>query len=596
MPRSLFFWKLFGGFMVVVLLGAVVTGRLTSRWLRADFEAATRDELTRQALLIRELALPALRSGDASALQAQLDRIAPGTDTRLTVIRDDGLVLAESEEDPATMDNHATRPEVVGARRTGRGSAVRFSRTIAANMMYVAVAVDDEGQRLGYARAGLSLAVFASRLDGLRDIIIMAGVAATFLALGAGFWIATRVTNRLATLTRAAERIARGEEGVRVPTGPTERDELGRLAGSFSTMARALDERLAMIEEDRRKLRAILGGMAEGVVAVDAQQRILHLNATAGDLLGAEAAAGTGKFLWQVSRAQGVSEAIETTIDEDAKVRREVELEANGQRRTIEVLGSPLRGARGETVGAVAVLHDLTDLRRLETVRRDFVANVSHEIKTPITAIRGLIETVVGDVEMPEDTRRRFLGRIQNQALRLSLLVSDLLTLARLESVGGRPEFEPLDLRATVGQSVEPYRLDAAERGVTLSVEVPADPVPVDGDPEALGLVVNNLIDNALKYTAAGGSVSVVLRLVEGSAEIAVRDTGVGIAREHHDRVFERFYRVDKARSRELGGTGLGLSIVKHVCRTHGGSVYLDSAPGSGSVFTVSLPTAVVPV
>jgi two-component system phosphate regulon sensor histidine kinase PhoR len=590
MIRSPFFWKLFGGFTLVALLGIVVTGQLVSRWLETDLEASIREDLGREALLIRELARPALAGGDAASLQRQIARIAPGTETRLTVIREDGVVLAESDEDPATMDNHASRPEVAEARRSGRGSAVRFSRTIAATMVYVAVAVDQGGVRIGYTRAGLPVAAVASRLDGLRDIVVVAGVVATLLALGAGFWIASRVTGRLAVLTGAAERLASGDVSVRIPTGANERDEIGRLAGAFSVMTRALAERVATVEDDRRTLRAVLGSMAEGVLAVDADMSVLHMNDTAATLFGADVVRSVGEPIWEVARVAGVGEAVEETLAAGGQVQRELSVDVAGATRTLELLASPLRDGEGRVAGAVVVLHDQTDLRRLETVRSDFVANVSHELKTPITAIRGLIETIVDDREMPDETRDRFLSKIQNQSIRLSLLVTDLLTLARLESAAGLPDLEPIDLRTVVNTSVDHFRVDAADRGLTLEVEVPSDRVDVLGDQDALGLVVNNLVDNALKYTPEGGRVSVALRTDDGAAEIAVRDTGVGIAREHHDRVFERFYRVDKARSRELGGTGLGLSIVKHVCKAHGGSVTVESAPAAGSVFAVRLP------
>ncbi|UCG89064.1 MAG: hypothetical protein JSW71_11205 [Gemmatimonadota bacterium] len=258
--------------------------------------------------------------------------------------------------------------------------------------------------------------------------------------------------------------------------------------------------------------------------------------------------------------------------------------------KIVQLHTAPLQNAQGDLVGAVLVLHEVTELRRLETVRQDFVANVSHELKTPITAIRGLIDTIVEDGQMPNETRTRFLGKIQDQAMRLSLLVTDLLTLARLESADGLLTAEPLDMRESVRGSLSQFTASAEEQGIELVRDLPNTPVRIVGEHEALELVVNNLLDNALKYTPKGGRVWVRLDTDERSAILEVEDTGIGIAREHHTRIFERFYRVDKARSRELGGTGLGLAIVKHVCRTLGGSISVESEEGRGSTFRVVFP------
>jgi two-component system phosphate regulon sensor histidine kinase PhoR len=256
----------------------------------------------------------------------------------------------------------------------------------------------------------------------------------------------------------------------------------------------------------------------------------------------------------------------------------------------VALRGAPLRDGTGAPAGAVVVLHDVTQLHRLEAVRRDFVANVSHELKTPITALRGMLETILDDPEMPEPTRRKFLGRMEGQALRLSAIVSDLLTLSRLEAADTVVAPEPLDLRDVMLASLHAVAATADGRRIAVASELPETPVTIAGDAVALEQAVTNLLDNAVKYTPEGGQVRTSLRVADGHAVIEVADTGPGIPREHQDRVFERFYRVDKARSRELGGTGLGLSIVKHACRQHGGDVALASVPGHGSTFRIRLP------
>jgi two-component system phosphate regulon sensor histidine kinase PhoR len=269
-----------------------------------------------------------------------------------------------------------------------------------------------------------------------------------------------------------------------------------------------------------------------------------------------------------------------------------------GDGPAIEMHAGPLTGGRGEVVGAVLVLNDVSELRRLEAIRRDFVANVSHELKTPLTAIRGLVETILDDPEMPVDVRQRFLERIEEQTQRLSTLVTDLLTLSRLESESSRREREVVDFRGVVDSSVRRLRGVAEGKGIHLETAFDGDALWVLGDEEQLRQMVDNLVDNAVKYTPEGGRVAVRLRAAteEGTGQteclLEVDDTGIGIEPRHQERIFERFYRVDKARSRELGGTGLGLSIVKHIAKDTGGSVSLESRPGLGSTFRVRLPLA----
>lgn len=350
-----------------------------------------------------------------------------------------------------------------------------------------------------------------------------------------------------------------------------------------------LEARLAGVTRDRDKLLTILSGMSEGVIAVDRDERVLHMNDAAGKILDVSALACTGKPIWEVTRVHEIPAAIKSTIDTGAKQSAEITLVRRPRDQVIVIRVAPLRD-QGVTAGAVVVLEVLTELRQLEEIRRDFVANVSHELKTPITAIRGFAETLVDDREMVAEVRDRFHSKILNQALRLSALVSDLLTLARLESREGVMDAEAVDLREVVRASLQALLAAAEARDVSVEITLPEEAVVVSGDPGALNQLVTNLLDNAIKYTPPRGRVWVRVEADERFASIVVQDTGVGIEPKHQKRIFERFYRVDKARSRELGGTGLGLSIVKHICLAHGGEVTLDSAAGRGTTFNVRLP------
>lgn len=588
MLKTRFLWKLYAGYSLLVLSAVVTVGVLVGRRITADTLREVERSLLVQAHLLQNIAGSALTGYGDTDLQAEVGELGDRIDTRLTVIRADGVVLADSEEEPSSMDNHGSRPEVVAARRDGVGVSTRFSRTVAANLMYVALPVTNGDEMLGYVRASLPLTIIRTRLNGLRGAVALGAIVAAGVALLFGLFVARRVTSPLTSMTVAAESIAAGDYGRRV--GTKSGDEIGQLASSFNKMASELEKRVQTITEDRAKLLTVLGGMVEGVVAVDGDQKVVHLNAAAGRILGVAPAESIGKPIWEVTRVRKVSEALEQTLKDAREVSSELRLIGEPRDKIVDLHAAPLQDGRGSLVGAVLVLHEVTELRRLETVRQDFVANVSHELKTPITAIRGLIDTVVEDQNMPIETRTRFLGKVQEQSRRLSLLVTDLLTLARLESADGMLESEALDLRDSVSRSISDFMSAADERGIELLTDVPEAAVRVVGDYQALELVVNNLLDNALKYTPQGGRVWVRLDTDGRSAILEVEDTGIGIAREHHERIFERFYRVDKARSREVGGTGLGLSIVKHICKLLGGSVSIASDMGVGSTFRVRLP------
>jgi two-component system phosphate regulon sensor histidine kinase PhoR len=354
-------------------------------------------------------------------------------------------------------------------------------------------------------------------------------------------------------------------------------------------MTEQLRSQIDTMDADRNKTLAILAGMVEGVVAVDREERVVHANAAAQAILGIDGRLALGRRIWEVTRVVEVSEALGEAMRQNRVRVSEVRIPTPQKDQVIQLTATPLRNAGDQIDGAVVVLHDVSELRQLESVRRDFVANISHELKTPLTAIRGLVETLIDDRKMDRDTHDRFIEKIRDQSTRLSNLVSDLLTLSRLETGAGGLRFEAMDLRETVAESCRTQVHAAETKQVQLLSGLPDAAVTIDGDAEAMRELVDNLVSNAIKYTPSGGRVDVKLSTENGSAVLEVADTGIGIPPEEQSRVFERFYRVDKARSRQLGGTGLGLSIVKHVALAHGGSVSLKSATGRGSTFRVQL-------
>jgi two-component system phosphate regulon sensor histidine kinase PhoR len=600
MRRSRFLWKLYAGYVFLILLATGIVGTLLAVRVERDTLADIDRRLRAEAMLLRDIAATELSAPrDAgqreSRLQRRVEDLGEEIGTRLTIIRADGVVIAESDINPARMDNHGSRPEVLEALERGVGTSSRYSDSVHRQMRYFALTVTIDGELLGFARASVPLDVISSRLGQLRNAVVVAAAVAIVVALVLGFLYARRVTKPVRRMAAAAEAIVGGRDHGRVEihTG----DELGDMARAFNTMNDKLQHSIATVETDRNKLEAILASMVEGVVAVDREQRVVHMNEVARQLLGITSEYVTGRELGAVVGVREISAVLSETLARGRLVHRVLELPgapqggaAKGRDRTLDVHASPLQ-AGGETFsGAVLVLDDITQLRRLETVRRDFVGNVSHELKTPVTAIRGLVETLLDDPEIDPIRRVRFMTKIRNQAERLTSLVTDLLSLSRLES-GGLNELEPIDVRRAVERSAHALKSTAEARRIAIVTESPPHPVMVEADEEILIQAVSNLLDNALKYTSGGGSVWARVRN-DGDEHVVIeiQDTGIGIEPRHHHRIFERFYRVDKARSRELGGTGLGLAIVKHIALALGGEVSLDSSPGCGSTFRIRLP------
>ena len=582
--RSPFLRKLFAGYTLLILLATGLVGWLVAQRVEEETLAETDRRLFAVATLLRDLAEH--YSDDVDILGERVESLGDTIETRLTVIQRDGRVLADSDRDPKGLDDHSTRPEILAALEDGQGTATRFSKTVGQKMRYLALPVGDGSQTV--VRASLPLDVLEERLDDLRSVVLASAGIAFAVALGLGFLLARQMTRPILDMVETAERIASGEsrdlQGLEAPG----RDELGQLARAFNSMYRELQGSIAAMSADRNKLMAILRSMVEGVVAVDRDERIVHMNQVAAELLDVDADAVLSHPIWEVARLHEITDVLSEVMATESPVHRVVR-RPGAPDRILELHGSPLVTDDGLS-GAVLVLDDVTQLRRLETMRRDFVGNVSHELKTPLTAIRGMVETLLDDPDADPRFRKRFLDRVVVQADRMTTLVSDLLSLSRLESGSSILELIPIDVRQPVRESVRSLQPVADAKEIVVRTELPDHPVGVEGEEEALRQAVTNLLDNAIKYSAGGRQVIVRVLEEPNLAVIEVEDQGPGIEARHRDRLFERFYRVDKARSRELGGTGLGLAIVKHTALALGGKVSVDSRPGRGSTFRIHLP------
>ena len=555
---------------LVVVLGVLVVP--LDRRLRSDLVDDLTSSLTVQAQAVRR-ALPS----DEAALQGAVVRLGREMGARITVISAEGVVLADSEADPATTENHASRPEIRAALAGRIGIDSRTSATVGRPLRYVALPIED-GR---VVRLAISLDRVSDRLQRARAVIAIAGALALAVGLAAAWLIARRLTKPLATVNEAAGRIATGALMHRAPeTGSA---EVVTLATTINTMASELASRIEAAQADRRTRDLVLAALDEGVVLMDEPGGVRYANPAAIRLLGriagdfplAEHGAAKDPFIPPVLRRL-VGQSFE------AGSVREQELEIGQRARTVLATAFP---AGGEAL-VLLVLRDVTEARKVDSIRRDFVAAASHELKTPVASIQAAAETLSHALEEDPEAARRFVANLQRDSERLSRIVMDLLDLSRLESE--RPALESVRLDLLAREEVD--RVGERTREAGLEVEVTAAPVTVQGSRKDLSLVFSNLLDNAVRYTRQGGTIRVEVAGRNGEASVVVSDTGVGIPSRELPRIFERFYRVDRARSRETGGTGLGLAIVKHVAEQHGGRIEATSELGKGSTFVVRLP------
>ena len=587
MVRIRLFWKIFAASTGLVILSSVLGLWLASSRLSEDARDETRRFLDSKLGLVEALARGALESGDHAQLAAQLVK-REDDQTRYTVMDAAGRVVADTERDPATMENHAARPEVVAARDGGTGHSSRYSHTLGRDMVYAARRVEGQEQPLGYVRAALPQIDARSLQDRMTASILRAALIAMGVGLLLAWFLARRIVRPVRVLTEAARSIAGGAHERPIPTSSA--DEIGELSTAFQQMAHELRGRMQTLDSEREELAAILSGMVEGVLAVDAKTAVVQINVAAAQILNVDPGIVKGKPIHEAvphrALATIAAQAVETgTVEEN-----EIQLPGAATARTLSVHSSPIQSAEDETKGAVLVIHDVTQLRQLETVRRDFVANASHELKTPVAAIRGLVETILEDDKMPTATQRGFLGRVRAQTERLTVLIEELLVLSRLEAAPTTTNGGVQDLRESVRNAVESVGPIARERDVEIDVTLPDSAVHVPGSAEALRRIVGNLLDNAVKYTHAGTKVDVSVTAAPGGAQLIVADAGAGIPPGEEQRIFERFYRVDPGRSRAVGGTGLGLAIVKHLAQALGAEVTVERAAIGGAAFTVTFP------
>jgi two-component system phosphate regulon sensor histidine kinase PhoR len=526
---------------------------------------------------------------DESAVDSLCKDMGRAARARITVVLVSGLVIADTDQDPRGMENHADRPEIRQALMGSVGTAIRYSDTEKREMMYVAVPWKMDGVTAGVVRVSVPLTGVKESLRGMYVRVLIGGLAVTFLAVLVSLVIARRIGRPLGDLRDGVKRFA--EEGLSYRLPVSQFEEIGSLAEVMNEMAERLDTQMRTGVRQLNEQEAIFSSMVEGIVVVDAEERVTKINRSAARLLEVEPDAALGKNIQEVVRSPYLQEFVVKALAATEPVEGDVVLRGEGGERFLQAHGTLLRDGEGNRIGAVIVLNDVTRLHRLEGIRRDFVANVSHELKTPITSIKGFIETLRdGAIRKPGDAEK-FLEIVAKQADRMNSIIEDLLLLSRVERDAREEKaaLESTQIRGVILEAVQVCEPKAHAKDIRISVHVPED-VVARINAALLEQAVINLVDNAIKYSEPGCPVGVSAEALSSEVVIRVADKGCGIEPEHLPRIFERFYRIDKARSRKLGGTGLGLSIVKHIVQAHGGTITVESTPGAGSTFSIHLP------
>jgi two-component system phosphate regulon sensor histidine kinase PhoR len=582
--RVRLFWKLGLTYLVLLLAVLLAVDFYAARILRRHYLRVAQEQLFGLSQLVRNQ-LPSI--DDTRRLRSLAAWIA-SSGARVTVIAADGRVLADSAHDVETMENHANRPEFQQAMAQGEGESVRHSHTLDRDLVYHAIRYQAAGGPPVVIRLALPVAQIDNALAEVRRRLFAVSLLLLILGGATSLLFSRSFSARVARLKAFARRVADGDFHPLTPE--PQGDELSELGRALDETAARLDQTVRSLTEERNRSSAVLRSMVEGVAVITRDLRIVFCNEAFCWALGVQERACENRPLLEVVRQSDVLAVVQQALARGQNVSAEVQT-GTVRPRNFSVTAAPIHGREsGDDGGAVLVMHDITELRRLERVRRDFVANVSHELKTPLTAIQGFAETLLGGALEDTENRRRFLEIIRTQATRLSRLTDDLLRLSQIEAGKLGLDFRALPVVELIGPCVETARWKATEKNLHVQVECPSPLPPVRGDRKRLQEVLQNLLDNAVQYTPAGGRVTVRATTANGEVAVAVEDTGIGIPQAEQQRIFERFYRVDVARSREVGGTGLGLSIAKHLVEAHGGRITVESEVGRGSTFTVFLP------
>lgn len=586
MKKKSLFKQLYRVYFLIILVSMIVMTVVASETLKEFHHRQTFENLLSAAQLIENDILGRLES-NPSDIDSVCKSLELKSRIRVTVMLPTGQVVGDSDENPANMDNHGDRPEVIDALGGKTGKAIRRSYTLKADLLYAAIPLEKNGRIVGVLRLSMPLNAVDKTLRMIDLQFAVGGAVMVILSALAMYIISKRLQRPLSELIEGAEHFAAGDLKFRLPISDSK--EISALIDAMSKMAAQLDEDMQSIVQQHNFLDAILTSMIEGVFAVNNDRKIISINRAASALFYIHPV-NENRSVHEAIRSANIHRFVEKTLIADEPIEKEMKI-IGEKDILIHARGATLRDANGKKIGAVIVLNDITKLRRLESVRRDFAANVSHELRTPITSIKGFVETLQnGAIKNPQETER-FVGIIAKQADRLNCIVEDLLSLSKIEQETEKNEIalEKSPIKSVLEAAAQTIKIEAGGKNISIKIDCD-DKIQAKINAPLLEQALVNLLDNAVKYSEPESVVWVNVSVTGQDLIISVVDHGCGIEKEHLPRLFERFYRVDKARSRKLGGTGLGLAIVKHIVAAHGGSVGVESKVGDGSVFTIYIP------
>ncbi|WP_284641128.1 two-component system histidine kinase PnpS [Paenibacillus silviterrae] len=585
--------------MFIVLIGCSVltAGLFMAKLMQDSHIEALKTNMLRE-LHILQVTVDWKRSGTDAELTryytGQAMQLRNSADARITYIRADGKVLGESDYDPGNMDNHLSRQEVIDAEKYGTGIATRYSQTVGRNMLYVVVPVKEGAVTQGFLRLAMSLEDVENSIRHLWSVLL-AGLIIVFVIAGLiSYRLAYGITRPIEMITRVAQQITNRNYKARVHF--PKKDEIGQLGMALNRMADSLQLQMNRITENEGRLSSVLENMNSGVMMIDKEERIVLLNRSAEEFLGFSSQELLGKKFDEAKQQFEFTQMIQECFETREHIRDEMIFYFPSE-RILDIHLNPILQTDDEWAGVLIVLHDTTAMRRLERMRSEFVANVSHELKTPIAAVKGFAETLLAGALNDKETAKSFLQIIFDESERLNRLIGDILELSKIESKRIPLHFSPVHLNSFIANCVHVMNAEAKKKHIELEMQVPQDAY-MEADEDRLRQILINLLSNGINYTPEGGKVKVKVELLDGivagsegeKLKLTIADTGIGIPKKDLPRIFERFYRVDKARSRSSGGTGLGLSIVKHLVELHKGTIRVESEVGMGSKFIIELP------
>lgn len=592
---SRIFRKLFISYIFILFICLIILGPIIAISLRDYYNARLSHELWLSSVLARYILMEDIIDNNSINIQNKSKDIGKELGLRVTIISKDGTVLGDSAEDPKQMENHRNRPEVKNALAGKTGRVLRYSSTLKQDLMYVAVPVMENSNVLGAVRFAISQVDAKANIVHIYKTVIYGSLLGALFALLLSVFTANSFTKPIRLIQKTAQKITMGD--LKQRNSIKINNELGDLADSLNQMADELERKIYEVTKDKQELEAILGSMAEGVMVIGKDEKIVLVNSPITKTFDLRTKDAVGKPYWEVIRNEEINSILRETIRNKQSMRKEVHIFSpediyfNVQTSVImnPVISNGVHNS-SEVLGALAVFHNITELIKIDKMRKEFTANVSHELKTPLTSIKGFVETLLDGAVDDKQKSKEYLNIIKTHTDRLEYLLNDLLSLARIESREIKMEMSNVRIQNMINKVTALYKNKLHEKQLILANDIPEDIPSIYVDEAKMEQVFSNLLDNAIKFTPNNGKINIKAGEEKDFIKIDFKDTGIGIPKEHIPRIFERFYTVDKARSRELGGTGLGLSIVKHIIEAHGGKITVESAMGTGSIFSVYLP------